>query len=337
MWDRSLVLRASVALVCGICGCANNDEVPLEEDELLAEAAAAAAAPAAVEGPAELSWRSPAGTLLAYDVHLDETSGAAVKKFAGEYTVDARITVQLGETRDGLTPLIARVESYSSKLKDADGFEMTLDTRKPASESSDESMHAGLVELCGRGYPLAIGPRLQLYTFPGWSTSSSQSYSVSDQFERDIKFFFNQLLVPVDGGAPTAPRAWKVHSVWDELREDVPLILNYEIASVTDNGQVAALKLAGAGEQSQGGEPPYSVKIAFDANYQFHMAGRALSSASIVETMTTDDAFGTTRTRKLTIRLAETSKKPLTDEQRQSLAASEPELGTLHERSLTGD
>jgi hypothetical protein len=328
----------NVCIVIALAGCSGEAEVAELEQASAASTETSAAALTSLppaEGPQAISWGSTNGTALKYDILVKETQKAAIAKFAGKRDLALTLTLQTASSRQDVLPLLARLERYAVHQKDEDGFEFRLDSAKPAAEAPDPNDHATIIELTRRGFPVAMGSTGNLLQFPGWSTDSTHNQTLASETGDDVARALEQLLVPVDGGDATVHGKWAVDIVWDELRDDIPIHIEHELVSVSEelDRRLATIKFHGSGQQVQEGSPPYTAKVEVEGQYDFSISHRCLVSAESVEKLTTDDAFDTSRTRQFTIRLTGASQGDPASVERE-LAGDVLQLRPWRERSI---
>lgn len=284
----------------------------------------------------ELSWKAAAGTVVRYDVRIADNVQSASRKFRGMHTRDLTLSLHFAapHQRESITPVVVGLEKYVSDQKDGDGFALQIDTSKAAKNDDSASMHAAAVEHCKHTYAAGINTNLKLHGYPDWFRDSENSRIMGEQLDGDLKLALRSLLIPVDGGEAKASRTWRVADEWDELREAVKLVTEYRVKSVSgqEGRSIAVVEFNGAGTQLQERPPAYTVKIQTKGEAGFDVEGHWLTRLESTESMTTDDAFNSARTRTITIKMAGVSQKPVPAAVAKTLQLPEQNLWILKER-----
>jgi len=304
--------------------------------------------PARVFGQ-DLVWESPPGNYARYEIRIEDKNLSQVKKFAGERTLDLTLGLRFIALRDDVVPILVTVERYAVSEKDQQGFAMTYDTTKKPDEDT-EYFQKTAVELCQRLYPVGMESNVSLVRFREFSTDTMESRSVAEQFSNDLRLALSIVLVPLDGGDKRKPRSWTVTEEWNDLQTPVPMTIEHRLTSTEDPkpdqkklGVVAKMTFRGSGQAQQGeGATAFTSKVAVEGEYGFEClkpsSGRTVQSLKSTETLTTDDAFKSSRTRRATVKLvASQPERKFTQEEIEFQRGIEQrEHSSFHPRSLAG-
>ncbi len=296
----------------------------------------------------DLVWESPPGNGVRYEVRIEDKHRSQSRKFAGERKLDLTLVLRFAERHGNVVPILVTVERYATFEKDQQGFAMTIDTAKKPSEET-EFFHTTAAELCGRLYPVGMDSNVSLVRFREFSVDTMESRTLAEQFSSDLRLGLSLILPPLDGGSKRQPHAWTVTDEWGELQTAVPLTVEHRLTSTEgldpdplSQGGLAKVTFRGSGEAEQGeGATAYTAKVAVEGEYGFecgkHFDGRTLKSLKSTETLTTNDAFKSARTRTVTVELA--AAKPESKfsprEKEFLVGAKEREYTPFHTRTLT--
>lgn len=268
-----------------------------------------------IGSPQDLVWESPPGNGVRYDIRIEDKHRSQARKFAGERKLDLTILLRFAERHNNVVPILVTVERYATTEKDQQGFAMTVDTAAKSSEET-EFFHKTAVELCGRLYPVGMQENVSLVRFQEFSTDTMESRTFAEQFSNDLRLALSLVLPPLDGGSKRQPHGWTVTDDWEELKTPVRLKVEHRLTATEGldpdplaQGGLARMTFRGSGEAKQGEDATaYTAKVAVEGEYAFdcgrHFDGRTLRSLKATETLTTDDAFKSARTRTMTVQLA---------------------------------